>query len=245
MPAGRIPENLVYSNVGSFFAKRGYTTVITDYRRANSLADGTGEDAVFPSGGEDVALTLQWLEKHLAEKEIEKRDVFLMGNSAGGLHIATFLYEPRWKEQRLRIVGDGSCMKLRGALLVGIPAHFDQALESRSEVLTTYYGSVENAKKLCPMGLLKSTAEREIPKEAGIPDVLVMTAEYDPYDEIIKPNGDMVELWKKSWGTGLDYQLIKSHNHISTPLGLGTADEEAEKWGYDVEKWMDGKRRSL
>lgn len=49
-----IPEGIIYRNLGAFFAKRGITTVVADYRRVNS--EFGGEDAVFPSGGDDVAV---------------------------------------------------------------------------------------------------------------------------------------------------------------------------------------------
>jgi alpha/beta superfamily hydrolase len=80
--------NLVYHNLGAFFASRGITTIIPDYRRVNSPFGG--EDAVFPSGAENVSLALKWVENFNTSS---KRNVFIMGNSAGGVHISTFLFE--------------------------------------------------------------------------------------------------------------------------------------------------------
>jgi len=230
--------DLVYANLGSFFAQRGYTTIVADYRRVNS--PGKGEDAVFPSGGEDVALVLKWLEKHLQESGDAKRDVFLLGNSAGALHISTFLLEPRWKEERMEFIGDKSTVKLRGATLLAMPAHFDEAAENRTGMLKDYYGSVEACKRLCPYGLLKSAIEtKKSQKETGVPPVLSIVAEFDPADEIVRPNDDFAELWKKGWGAGFEYRVIPKHNHISPPYTLLTGDEEAEKWGVDLVEWMD------
>lgn len=49
-------EELCYANIASFFARSyGYTVVIVDYRLVNS------HDAKFPSGGEDVALAVDWV----------------------------------------------------------------------------------------------------------------------------------------------------------------------------------------
>lgn len=235
-----LTDPLVYHNLGSFFAKLGYTTIIPDYRRVNTTE--TGEDAVYPSGGEDVALVFKWLEDYLVSEGSEKRDVFLMGNSAGGVHISTFLLDERWEGQREKLVGEEVSGRLRGAILLSIPAHFDQALNDRLDILKAYYGSDEGCKKLSPLGLLKSAVEKGSKKDKTIPDVLAITAELDPVDEIIEPNEDFVGLWKKSWGSGLDYQVIPKHNHISPPWALETGDKEAEQWGVDVVKWMDGKR---
>lgn len=241
LPPPIMPEPLVYHNLGSFFAQRGYTTIIADYRRVNTPT--SGEDAVYPSGGEDLSLVLRWLEKHLADNESEKRDVFMMGNSAGGLHIATYLLEPRWKEERLKVIGENGLGRLRGAILLSIPAHLDDAQESRHEMMKAYWGSLENCTKLVPFGLLKAAVDgKESPRELGIPDVLTITSELDPVDEIIKPSEEFVELWKKNWETGLEYRVIEKHNHISPPLALGTGDEEGQKWGVDVVRWMNGKR---
>src|SRR5258708_2147482 len=55
-----ILDGLLYHNLGTFFAKRGITTIVADYRRVNS--EFGGEDAVFPSGGDDVSLVMKWLE---------------------------------------------------------------------------------------------------------------------------------------------------------------------------------------
>lgn len=235
-----IKEPLVWHNIGSFFAQRGYTTIIPDYRRVNPE-----EKAAFPSGAEDLAAVLAWLEKYLEAEGGGQRDVFLMGNSAGGVHTATYLLHSRWKEERLRYVAGDGLLRLGGAVLASIPAHFDQAQDSRLEVLTGYYGSVEGFKNLCARGLLLSAlGGKEGPKELGIPDVLVISAELDPVDEIIKPNEEFVELWKKSWD-GLEYQTVAKHNHISLPHSLGTGEEEAEKWGVDVVRWLDGKRNVI
>lgn len=42
-----VPKGLVYNNLGTFFASRGITTLVPDYRRVNSKHGG--EDAVSSS----------------------------------------------------------------------------------------------------------------------------------------------------------------------------------------------------
>lgn len=186
---------------------------------------------------------LKWLGDYLTKEGSKKRDVFLMGNSAGGVHISTFLLDERWGVQREKLVGEDSLGRLRGAILLSIPAHFGAALENRLDTLKTYYGSMDNSKKFCPFGLLESAVDgKGSPRDKHIPDLLVIIAELDPVDEIIKPNEEFVGLWKKNWENGLDYQVIAKHNHISPPYCLGTGLKEAEKWGVDVVEWMDGKR---
>jgi acetyl esterase/lipase len=232
-----LPEGLVYHNLGAFYAKAGLTTIIMDYRRVNDAAAGTGEDAVFPSGGEDIATMLEWLEGYLS-KTGEKRDVFLMGNSAGGLHISTFLLARDFLELRRKIVAGEGLVKLRGGILVSVPFHFKQASDARTDMLDRYYGSVKAADELCPYGLLSAVEKRGHVEEEAIPNLLVLLASLDPVDEIGQPNKDFYSLAKELKGEKVDWIDMPGHNHISPPLGLMSGDEKAEQWGKDVVEWI-------
>jgi acetyl esterase/lipase len=59
--AAAIPDSLVYTNLGAFFASRDFLTLIPDYRRVNDPKASTGEDAAYPSGAADLAAVLEWL----------------------------------------------------------------------------------------------------------------------------------------------------------------------------------------
>jgi hypothetical protein len=229
--------SLVYHNLGAFFASRGITTIIPDYRRVNSSFGG--EDAIFPSGGEDVSLALKWVEKYDASA---KRDVFIMGNSAGGVHISTWMFEPSFLGQRKKYVAGEGSIVLKGAIELGAPFHFGDASPDRSPMLMEYYGSAEGYKAHCPYGLMqtavKSGASRE---ETAVPKVLALVSEWDPVPDIVKPMDDFVELWKKSWGgADIEYQTLAGHNHISPPWALNAGEAAGEKWGEDVSKWIKG-----
>lgn len=229
-----MPEGLAYHNLGTFFAKAGYTTIIMDYRRVNDAELGTGEDAVFPSGGEDIATALRWLEGHLKESGSAQRDVFLMGNSAGALHVTTFLLAPQFVNARKKILSGDGQIKLKGGILVSAPCHFQQALAGRAGMLKNYYGGAEEVEKRCPHGLLESF-------EAGgsAPRLLILIAEYDPEDEIVVSNKDFYKLAREKLGEDkVDWVDMPGHNHISPPLALSTGDAKGEKWGNDVVAWM-------
>jgi len=68
-------DGTLYGNVGQFFCSRGFVAVNLDYRLYGT------HDAVFPSGGEDVALAVQYVIDNV--KEADPSRVFLCGNSAG------------------------------------------------------------------------------------------------------------------------------------------------------------------
>ncbi|TAQ84642.1 hypothetical protein B7494_g7039 [Chlorociboria aeruginascens] len=226
-----VPEGLLYHNLGTFFAKRGITTIIPDYRRVNSEVGG--EDAVFPSGGEDVSLVLQWLEGFEEER---KKNVFLMGNSAGGVHVGTFMFAERFYAHTQELAEGKKGIVLKGVVQLSVPFHFHSAPPAREHMLLNYYGSLEKARENCVLGLLRKIQEG---KDAGVvPDTLVLLGEFDPEDEIVEPTHQFLELWEELWGEGLTLEKIKGHNHISPTAGLESGDVEAERWGEDVVKWI-------
>lgn len=227
-----IANDLIYSNLGHFFAaKFGFTTAILDYRL---LSHG----ARFPSGGEDVARAVDWICAHSPGDGSEPVDLFLMGNSAGGVHIAQFLFCDDFAATRQR-VSSGAGTRLRGVLLVGVPFHFDRADPSRAEsTLRPYFG---DPGARCARGQLQSLqAAGRLPdfiKGTGV-RVMLLDAELDPEDEILAPRDDFMRQWLEFEDAEVRLALcadrIAKHNHISPPLGLGTGVHEQEQWGFQV-----------
>ncbi|KAG0645372.1 Isoprenylcysteine methylesterase 2 [Hyphodiscus hymeniophilus] len=229
-----VPEQLLYHNVGSFFAQRGIATIIADYRRVNSPFGG--EDAVYPSGGDDVSLVLKWLGGF---EHKGSGNVVIMGNSAGGIHISTFLLAPQYLEQRQNLAAGEKGIKLVGAVGLGVPFHFKSAEAGRANALETYYGDATGIKEKCPYGLLKAIENAGKPRgEVGVPNMLLLLGEFDPEDEIGQPNHDFAELCEKIWSTGTELKIIEGHNHISPPPFLMTGQADGEKWAEDVAEWI-------
>lgn len=94
-------HGLVFKNVGHFFASRyGFTVIVPDYRLIS-------HGAKYPSGGEDVKLVIDWIAKELTKQDgYESIDLFLLGNSAGGIHVTTYLLGPEFKESREAVVSE-------------------------------------------------------------------------------------------------------------------------------------------
>jgi acetyl esterase/lipase len=230
-----IPDDLGYHNLGTFFAKRGFTAILPDYRLVKS--ESGGHDAVFPSGAEDLSAVLKFV---ATLDPSRKRDVFILGNSAGGVHLATFLLEPRFLEQRKALISDNGPIILKGIVELGVPFDFKSSNASRSEILKNYYGDNEKVEANQPYGLLESLEKKGKSKqEAFVPKVLVIVCEWDPEEEIKQPSKKFVKLAQKVWDGGVEFwTLPPGHNHISPPLALMSEDKELEQWGEDVVKWM-------
>ncbi|KAL3470506.1 Alpha/Beta hydrolase protein [Aspergillus californicus] len=229
-----VPEGLVYRNLGTFFATRGFTTVIADYRRVNSAIGG--EDAVFPSGGKDVSLVLEWAETF---DPTARRDLFIMGNSAGGVHLTTFLLLPEFFQQRERLLSGVPSIVWKGNILLSVPFHFSSMTSGMWDMLPTYYGSASDIEKNCPLGLLRAIKRtRKSREETCIPNTITLAGEYDPVDDILEPGRTFVALCNEVWETGMELTLLDGHNHVSPFLALSSGDTAGENWAGRVITWM-------
>lgn len=226
-----IPGSLVYANVGHFIAEKlGCIAVIPDYRLIS-------HGAKFPSGGEDVDLVVRWIK----EKFVGKRQLFMMGNSAGGVHLSTWLYSPVFADSVLSVTSAAASLQLRGIVMLSVPFHFRSAVAERTEVLRTYYG--DQIVEHCPLGLLDAAKKDETISGSPLEvKTLVLNGTLDPQDEILEPKADFVSSYKQALGSNhaqlLTVEMMEGHNHISPPQSLGTGKEADEAWGYQVRDWM-------
>lgn len=76
----------IYDNVLYWFARQGFVGVNVEYRLA--------PQARFPAGAEDVADATRWVVRSIAAYGGDSQRLVLMGHSAGGSHVATYLLDP-------------------------------------------------------------------------------------------------------------------------------------------------------
>ncbi|KAI2615174.1 alpha/beta-hydrolase [Hypoxylon sp. NC1633] len=217
-------HSLIFKNVGHYFASNfGFTVIVPDYRLIS-------HGAKFPSGGEDVKLVVEWVKTTLSRKEgYESIDLFILGNSAGGIHLSTYLLAPDFKEAREAIAATerlGRGVLLRGVIFLGVPFHW--AGEDNA-ILRAYLGEgqiFENSS----IGLLRR--EKKKGSEPVLPGVKIsiLVSELDP--DLIS---DSSQQFKSEWTSAdITYDVVEGHNHISPQLGLGTGIEKEEAWGVQV-----------
>ncbi|ORY61065.1 Alpha/Beta hydrolase protein [Leucosporidium creatinivorum] len=235
----RMPNGLIqgaHQNVGSFFAKEGFLTLVPNYRLAG---DHQGA-ATFPSGGEDVSLLLRWLSQQQTTLHFDPSRVFLLGNSAGAVHVATFLYADALSSLSPPLAADQArplsaeepaALKVRAAVFLSMPAEFSAAVGPRTPTLQGYFGGgPEVIADRCPVGLRKRSKDQT--------EILIALAELDPEDEILTPNQHLCDAMDSLPDPPkYDKLFIAGHNHISVPLGLSVSEKE-EKWGKDVAAWL-------
>jgi hypothetical protein len=224
-----VPEGVLYANIGHFLAERlGCKVVISDYRLMS-------HGAKFPSGGEDVALTVQWVKDNLADRTTKPLDLYLMGHSAGGMNVSTYLFAEDFASSRQEILGQTATgLKLRAVVLVGVPFHFEQALPYRKEMLHDYYG--DDIAGRSSFGLMKAAKTSGALAAMNEVSFLALTGTLEPRDEIMVPNEDFVKEWP---GDNLTTRSMQGHNHISPVMSLATGIKTEEEWGEQVVDFLN------
>lgn len=229
---GAIADDLVYKNLGYFFAEKlGFDTIVMDYKL---LSHG----AKFPSGGEDVGGVMDWVESRFGSdsSSVDRpRDVFILGNSAGAVHVSTWLFGKHFSAERENFVSRNYGVKLTGVIFLGCPflLNFNGGLK---DGLNIYYGGEKETKNSEPTVLMERAALRRNREVQSWPQLLIAVSELDPED-MIEMGKEFVKSWHDKGGEGA-FMELKGHNHLSPPLSLGTAVEREEAWGFEVGTWM-------
>jgi len=98
----RMPNSPFYDNVMIWAVKNGFIGVNITYR----LAPGSP----WPAGAEDVAAAIRWVSDEIGERGGDASRIYLMGHSAGAIHVASYVSHPEFYK-----VKNGG---LKGAIMV-------------------------------------------------------------------------------------------------------------------------------
>src|SRR5882762_11137988 len=84
----RNPGSPFYDNIMLWAVKNGFVGVNATYRLAPQF--------VWPAGPEDLASVVQWVSDKIAERGGDPARIFLMGQSAGAIHVAGYVSHPEF-----------------------------------------------------------------------------------------------------------------------------------------------------
>jgi acetyl esterase/lipase len=190
-----------YQNVGVFFAKNGIVGVTMNYRLAPKH--------VWPAGGEDVAAALAWIRRNIGEFGGDPARMFLVGQSAGGTHVAHYVFDERLQPAN----GEDGVV---GAILQS--AVLDPAGAPPGPNVEAYFGKDRAA--WADRNLLGKLEGRKIP-------LFVVYCELDP-----KPFRDEAArlidgLARRDGGAKPRVSDLPGHNHISEIAHVGSSDDVA------------------
>ncbi|MBN2402087.1 MAG: alpha/beta hydrolase [Spirochaetes bacterium] len=200
-----------YGNVGNYFARHGIVTVNVTYRLAPEYR--------WPSGAEDVAGALRWIQKKVADYGGDTGRVFVFGHSAGAAHVASYVFLDQFALKD----GDG----VAGAILMSGPNYNTDNLDERA---FAYFG---NDKSRHPeMSVIRNMGKRKIP-------VYIMFAEYDipsfDRESILLLNA----VYKRDRVSPF-FKKIVDHNHFSEIMHLNSGDESV---GPDIIDFVFSRER--
>jgi acetyl esterase/lipase len=119
----RTPDSPFYDNIMLWAARHGYVGVNITYRLAPK--------SPWPAAAEDIAGAVQWAAVNVPQSGGDPARLFLMGHSAGAVHVASYLAHPEFHKIR----GGG----LAGAIMVsGI---YDLTGSPLGDAELAYFGS--------------------------------------------------------------------------------------------------------
>ena len=119
----RMPDSPFYDNVMLWAVKNGFIGVNMTYRLAPQFP--------WPAGAEDVASAVEWVSKEIAERGGDPSRIYLMGHSAGAIHVASYVSHPEFYKAK-----NGG---LKGAIMIsGI---YDLTAGTRTEPERSYFGN--------------------------------------------------------------------------------------------------------
>jgi dienelactone hydrolase len=154
------------------------------------------------------SIALSWIAKNLGKD----RDVLLMGNSAGAVHVMAFLFEPS--------LLNSVRAKVAGAVLISPPCHQRKADTGRKPANAAYYGDDASVDSNSPNGLLDRNGHVEV-------HMLSMVASLDE-DGIIASCADFKQEYAKKGGR-CDEIIMGGHNHVSPIPALNSTEVEGSK----------------
>ncbi|PBK58785.1 alpha/beta-hydrolase [Armillaria solidipes] len=208
------PTDIIYHNLGSFFATRGFVTVVPDYRLVDL-------GVRFPGAAQDVRDAMQWVVDNLPFPD---SDIYVLGHSAGAMNMFTILALPELYSPTLH-------PRIKGVILLSGCYTFEDMPTDMKESVRLYYGKDAEAKKRVPLALVDSAS-------VPTPRLLLGIGKRDI--PCLCPAMEKVGEALKAKGFSYDEFVAKGHNHVSLVFALGTG--QGEEWAEDVVKWIHAPR---
>ena len=191
-----MPGSPFYDNVMLWAVKNGFVGVNITYRLAPQFP--------WPAGAEDVAAAVQWVSDKIGERGGDPARVYLMGHSAGAVHVASYVSHPEFYKVR-----DGG---LKGAIMVsGI---YDLTATPLGDPEHAYFG--EDSSRYAGQSSLQGLLKTSIP-------LMATTAELDP--PVFAKQFDLLKEAACKRPSGCAHtMLLPQHSHMSELYSINTAD---------------------
>ncbi|MBV8745613.1 MAG: alpha/beta hydrolase [Xanthobacteraceae bacterium] len=190
-------DGVFYVNLGNYFAGHGILTIVANYRLAPTHA--------WPAGAQDVAGAVAWARANAKSFGGDPARIILFGQSAGATHAATYLFDPSFHPA-------GQAGVAAGILMSG-PYSFQGELRPN---LKAYFG--DDPSRYAERSPLTHVGKSRTP-------LLLSVAEYDPAFLAV-PTYELARAVTLRDGKGPSLAYFAGHNHVSTVMSFGTAQDE-------------------
>jgi acetyl esterase len=190
-------DGVFYPNLGIYFARHGFLTIIANYRLAPAHP--------WPAGAEDVAGAVAWARKNAASHGGDETRIFLFGQSAGSTHAASYLFDTAFHPS------DGVGIKA-GILMSGV-YRFAGTLAPNA---VAYLGT--DASQYEARSPITHVSKSKVP-------LLLSAAEYDP-GFLAAPSFALASAVTARDGKAPQFAFMRGHNHVSTVISLGSSQDD-------------------
>ncbi|KAH8881149.1 alpha/beta-hydrolase [Thozetella sp. PMI_491] len=196
----------IHGNIAKVFAHHRMVGILATYRLL--------PDARFPEGMEDVAAALRWVKDHAREYGGDESRVFVIGQSAGGAHLAMALFSGLLRQ--IDAVP-------RGIVLQSAPFWYDLTQARRKANMLQYYAASDEDGALKDCGL--SMFRRLGTIDAFETELFITVAEFD-FDECVRGNMMFLEACRLQMKRLPRFEVLHGHNHVSYALSMGLEGDE-------------------
>jgi acetyl esterase/lipase len=186
-----------FANVCSYFARRGMLGVAINYRLTPEVR--------WPAGAQDVDRAVAWIGANAGTFGATSGQTVVFGHSAGGSHVASFLFDPDIRGHE----------KVAAGVLVSGASYVLRPGEVRGGSVT-YFG--DDTSRFARMSAVNHVAGTKVP-------VLLAVAEHDP-DFLVTPTLELAIAIARRDGRCPPLYRLEGHNHFSPPCSLGTSDDQ-------------------
>lgn len=192
----RMPGSPYNDNVALWAVRNGLVGVNMTYRLAPEF--------MWPSGPEDVAAAVTWVRDNIAQHGGDPQRIFLLGTSAGAVHVASYIVNREFHPAKgVGVAG--------GILMSGM---YEMKASDKNPMHTAYLGEDEAvyAKASTLQGLV----------ETPVPLLFILT-EMDPPD-FQRQGAALVSRYLARHGRWPNLLRLQGHNHLSSTMHMNSPD---------------------
>jgi acetyl esterase/lipase len=192
----RIPGTPFYDNIMLWAVKNGFVGVNMTYRLA--------PQSTWPAGAEDIASAVKWVSDNIASRGGDPARIYLMGHSAGTIHVASYVSHPEFYK-----VKDSG---LKGAIMAsGI---YDLTAKPLSGDERAYFG--DDSSRYAEQSSLQGLLRTDVP-------LMAVTAELDPPGFVKQFDLLKQAACKRPSGCART-TMLPQHSHMSEVYSINTND---------------------